>query len=78
MSKKIRKRPDLYASEAVLSRVFKYAMKSKVIIILSSLFLARISVMELIQPMLVSTILDEHLLGIQTTYVNVSEENDKQ
>ncbi len=77
MSKKIRKRPDLYASEAVLSRVFKYAMKSKVIIILSSLFLIGFTVMELIQPMLVSTILDEHLLGIQTTYVNVSEENDK-
>lgn len=77
MSKKVRKRPDLYASEAVLSRVFKYAMKSKVIIILSSLFLIGFTVMELIQPMLVSTILDEHLLGIQTTYVNVSEENDK-
>lgn len=68
---------DHYTSGAVLRRVFQYAMRSKYIILFSSLLLIGFTVLELIQPMMVSTILDDHLLGIQTTYVKVSEESEK-
>ena len=57
-----------YPPEVVLKRVVKYAWKSRVIIGLSLLFLSIFTVLELIQPTLVSKLLDEYLLSVQDTW----------
>ncbi len=62
-----------YSISKVLKRIFKYALKQKYLIILSFIFLIIFSYLELLQPKLINDILDNHLLGVQTTYV----ESDK-
>ena len=63
-----------YPPEVVLKRVVKYAWKSRVLIGLSLLFLAIYTVLELFQPMLVSKLLDDYLLSVQTTWEQGSGE----
>lgn len=58
-----------YTAEVVLKRVLKYAWKSKWLIITSLLFLLAFTYIELLQPKLINQVLDEHLLGVQTTWV---------
>lgn len=57
-----------YSAEVVLKRVLKYAWKSKTLIILSLLFLVGYTYLELLQPKLINTVLDDHLLGVQTVW----------
>ena len=58
-----------YPAEVVLKRVLKYAWKSKFLIISSLLILLLTTYVELYQPKLINKVLDDHLLGIQTTWV---------
>lgn len=62
-----------YPAEVVLKRVLKYAWKSKFLIIISLAFLLIFTYIELLQPKLINTILDDHLLGVQTTWVKVDD-----
>ena len=66
-----------YPAEVVLKRILKYAWKSKFIIILSLIFLLGFTYFELLQPKLVNSILDDHLLGVQTTWVEVDASDVK-
>lgn len=58
-----------YPAEVVLRRVLGYAWKSKFLIIFSLLFLVGYTYLELYQPKLINRMLDDHLLGVQTTWV---------
>lgn len=58
-----------YTAEVVLKRVLKYAWKSKWLIIVSLVFLLAFTYIELFQPKLINQVLDDHLLGVQTTWV---------
>lgn len=58
-----------YPAEVVLKRVLKYAWKSKVMIICSLLFLIGFTYLELLQPKLIDRMLDDELLGVQTTWI---------
>ncbi len=58
-----------YPAEVVLKRVLKYAWKSKWLIIISLLFLIGFTYLELLQPKLINRVLDDHLLGVQTVWV---------
>ncbi len=58
-----------YTAGVVLKRVLKYARKSKWLIIISLLFLLAFTYIELLQPKLINQVLDNHLLGVQTTWV---------
>ncbi len=62
-----------YPAEVVLKRVLKYAWKNKFIIILSLVFLIGYTYLELYQPKLINRVLDDHLLGVQTTWVKTSD-----
>lgn len=64
-----------YPAEVVLKRVLKYAWKSKFLIISSLLILLLTTYVELYQPKLINKVLDDHLLGIQTTWVLDEEGN---
>lgn len=59
-----------YPAEVVLKRVLKYAFKSKTLIIISLIFLLAFTFIELYQPTIINKVLDDHLLGVQTTWVN--------
>ena len=63
-----------YPPEVVLKRVVKYAWKSRILIGLSLLFLTIYTVLELFQPMLVSKLLDDYLLSVQTTWEKAGDE----
>ena len=63
-----------YPPEVVLKRVVKYAWKSRVLIGLSLLFLTIFTVLELFQPKLVSKLLDDYLLSVQTTWEKAGNE----
>lgn len=58
-----------YPAEVVLKRVLKYAWKSKWLILISLLFLIGFTYLELLQPKLINTVLDDHLLGVQTVWI---------
>lgn len=62
-----------YPAEVVLKRVLKYAWKSKFIILISLIFLVGFTYLELLQPKLINSVLDDHLLGVQTVWI----EDDK-
>lgn len=64
-----------YPAEVVLKRVLKYAWKSKWIIFLSLIFLIGYTYLELFQPKLIDRMLDDELLGVQTTWV-LAEDGD--
>lgn len=58
-----------YPAEVVLKRVLKYAWKSKFIILISLIFLVGFTYLELLQPKLINSVLDDHLLGVQTVWI---------
>lgn len=58
-----------YPAEVVLKRVLKYAWKSKWLIFLSLFFLVMFTYLELFQPKLVDKMIDDELLGVQTTWI---------
>lgn len=62
-----------YPAEVVLKRVLKYAWKSKILILMSFIFLLTFTYLELYQPKLINSLLDDHLLGVQTTWIESDE-----
>lgn len=58
-----------YPAEVVLKRVLKYAWKSKFLILTSLIILLITTYIELYQPKIINSVLDDHLLGVQTTWV---------
>lgn len=60
-----------YPPEVVLKRVVKYAWKSRILIILSLLFLIGYTYLELYQPKLINRVLDDYLLGVQTVWKKI-------
>ena len=64
-----------YPAEVVLKRVLKYAWKSKYLILTSLIILFVTTYIELYQPKLINSVLDDHLLGVQTTWV-IDEDGD--
>jgi len=64
-----------YPAEVVLKRVLKYAWKSKFLILTSLIILFVTTYIELYQPKLINSVLDDHLLGVQTTWV-IDEDGD--
>lgn len=62
-----------YPAEVVLKRVLKYAWKSKILILTSFIFLLVFTYLELYQPKLINSLLDDHLLGVQTTWIESDE-----
>ena len=66
-----------YPAEVVLKRVLKYAWKSKFLILISLLFLVGFTYLELLQPKLINTVLDDHLLGVQTIWIETEDGNVK-
>ncbi len=60
-----------YPPEVVLKRVVKYAWKSRILIILSLLFLIGYTYLELYQPKLINRVLDDYLLGVQTVWEKI-------
>ena len=65
---------EKYTAGVVLKRVLKYAWKSKWLILISLLFLLCFTYLELYQPKLINSVLDDHLLGVQTTWVKTDDE----
>ena len=64
-----------YPAEVVLKRVLKYAWKSKFLILTSLIILFVTTYIELYQPKLINSVLDDHLLGVQTTWA-IDEDGD--
>lgn len=62
-----------YPAEVVIKKVLKYAWKSKFMILISFVFLLLFTYLELFQPKLINSLLDDHLLGVQTTWVESSD-----
>lgn len=67
-------RYEKYTAGVVLKRVLKYAWKSKWLILISLIFLLCFTYLELFQPKLINSVLDDHLLGVQTTWIKTEEE----
>lgn len=67
-------RYEKYTAGVVLRRVLRYAWKSKWLIIISLAFLLCFTYLELYQPRLINSVLDDHLLGVQTTWVKTKDE----
>jgi len=64
-----------YTTGVVLKRVLTHALKSKALIIASAILLIGFTMLELVQPLFIRSIIDDELLGIQTVWVEVEEES---
>ena len=65
-----------YSTGNILKRVLLYALKSKMLIIISFVFLLIYSLLEIIQPLIIKAVLDDELAGVQTVWVETQEETD--
>lgn len=75
MSRRKQKLDIKYSTATILKRVFKYALRSKKLIFISLVFLLIYSLLEVVQPLLIKKLLDDELAGVQTTWIEVAEEN---
>jgi len=62
-----------YSTKEIFVRVFKYAMKSKYLLLISLFALIIYSAFDIIQPLIIKRVIDYELAGVQTTWVEVSE-----
>ncbi|HHX00330.1 MAG TPA: ABC transporter ATP-binding protein [Acholeplasmataceae bacterium] len=62
-----------YSTKEIFVRVFKYAMKSKYLLLISLFALIIYSAFDIIQPLIIKRVIDDELAGVQTTWVEVSE-----
>ncbi|WP_010093791.1 ABC transporter ATP-binding protein [Ornithinibacillus scapharcae] len=58
-------------------RLFQYALQFKKKIILGIVFLMIATALELAGPLIAKTIIDEHIVGIEGTWFEVSDNNDR-
>lgn len=70
------KRKHEYASnKEILLRVFRYALKSKGLLLISLICLLIYSSLEIIQPLLIKKVMDDELNGVATIWVVVEEKD---
>ena len=65
----MRNKSSSSASKSVLLRVFKYALKSKTLIVVSLISLLIFSVLDIIQPLIIKKVIDDELSGVATVWV---------
>jgi len=73
---KNREKPVYLTTKKILLRVFKYALKSKALLILSLVCLLIFSSLEIIQPLIIKTVIDDQLYGVATVWVKTDQENE--
>jgi len=75
----MRKKEKKYniSTKEIFVRVFKYALKSKFLLLTSLIALLIYSVFEIIQPLIIKRVIDDELSGVQTVWVEVSESDSK-
>ena len=72
-----RKEQKYYISTGqIFIRVFKYAMKSKFMLITALFALIVYSGLDIIQPLIVKRVIDDELAGVQTTWVEIDESSE--
>jgi len=71
------KKPSYLSTGKIFLRVFKYALKSKLLLIVSLLFLFIFSVLEIAQPLIIKRVIDDELAGVTTVWVEVETKTDK-
>lgn len=72
-----RKEQKYYIStKEIFFRVFKYAMKSKFLLLTSLLALLVYSAFDIIQPLIIKTVIDDELAGVQTAWVEVAKSDE--
>ncbi len=76
MKKNNKKQKYYITTKEIFKRVFKYAMKSKLLLITSLLALLVYSVFDIVQPLIIKRVIDDELAGVQTTWVEVLAEDD--
>src|SRR5690554_5147906 len=72
--KRKRKKPSYLSTSQIFIRVFKYALKSKVLLLVSLLFLLIFSVLEIVRPLIIKRVIDNELAGVATVWVEVDTE----
>src|SRR5699024_9465818 len=56
--------------------VFKYAMKSKFMLLTALLALVVYSALDIVQPLIVKRVIDDELAGVQTVWVEVNQNDE--
>lgn len=64
---------DYLSTKEILLRVFKYALKSKALLLTSLFFLIVFSTLEIVQPLIIKKVIDDELTGISTVWVKTDE-----
>lgn len=64
------------STKEIFVRVFKYALKSKYMLLISLIALLIFSAFEIIQPLIIKRVIDDELSGVQTVWVEVSEKDN--
>lgn len=64
---------DYLSTKEILLRVFKYALKSKALLLTSLFFLIIFSTLEIVQPLIIKKVIDDELTGISTVWVKTDE-----
>lgn len=72
-----RKEQKYYIStKEIFVRVFKYAMKSGLLLLTALFALIVYSAFDIVQPLIVKRVIDDELAGVQTVWVEVSSNDD--
>jgi ATP-binding cassette subfamily B protein len=71
----MRKNNSFPSTKEILLRVFKYALKSKFLIVLSLISLLIYSLLEIVQPLLIKKVIDDELAGVATVWVKTETGN---
>lgn len=76
MSRGRKDRKYYISTGQIFLRVFKYAMKSKYMLLTALLALVVYSAFDIIQPLIVKRVIDDELAGVQTVWVEVDYSKD--
>jgi ATP-binding cassette subfamily B multidrug efflux pump len=60
------------STKSILLRVFKYALKSKTLLLVSLISLLIFSVLDIIQPLIIKKVIDDELSGVATVWVKTA------
>lgn len=72
----MKRKHERASNKKILLRVFRYALKSKALLLVSLLCLLIYSGLEIIQPLLIKKVMDEELNGVATVWVEVNDGED--
>ncbi|HHZ18795.1 MAG TPA: ABC transporter ATP-binding protein [Acholeplasmataceae bacterium] len=70
-------KPAHLSTGKILIRVFRYALRSKFLLLAALLFLFVFSVLEIAQPLIIKRVIDDELAGVATVWTEVDTENEK-